>query len=390
MKIAFFHNIPSGGAKRSAYEHIKGLSEKHNIDLYTIKGIDGRFLPLTNFVKATFEFKENFLPETFFFLNPILCFLNLYYSEMLARKIAQRINSGDYDIAYLTHCLPTPAPSILRYLRIPSIYYCQEPPREFYEPQLLSKINHYFSIRKKLQKIVSLPYKNIYKNIDRRNIKFAKKVLTNSFYSKKRIKEIYGIEAEVIYHGVDTDKFKPKTINKENTVISVGALHWRKGHRFIIECLALLKNKPKLVIASDREDKNERGCLLNLAKLRNIEIEIYQNITPDEKLIELYNKAKLCVCAQYSEPFGLITLEAMSSGIPVVAVKEGGFVETIVNGETGILIERDLNEFSQAVSKLLENENLRKIYGEKAREYVIKNWSWDVSVEKLERVLLSC
>ena len=67
------------------------------------------------------------------------------------------------------------------------------------------------------------------------------------------------------------------------------------------------------------------------------------HLITDEELVILYNKAKLVVYTPYMEPFGLVPLEAMSCGTPVVGVNEGGVMETVLNGKTGILVERNVN-----------------------------------------------
>ena len=64
------------------------------------------------------------------------------------------------------------------------------------------------------------------------------------------------------------------------------------------------------------------------------------NLISDEELVLLYNKAKMVVYAPYCEPFGLVPLESMSCGTPVVGVGDGGVKETVINGKTGILTGR--------------------------------------------------
>lgn len=392
MRIAFFHNIPSGGAKRSHYEQIKILSKSHNIDLYTITGIDDEFLPLRDFVRQRFEFALEYInfPKPLFFLSPLAVLLNLFRYERLSKRIAGKIDEGNYEIVFVARDYGVSAPSILRYVKTPAVYYCQEPPRDLYESQALAKIGPRFSISRFLRVLNFLPYRHIYKKIDKRNTKCARKVLVNSRFSKKIVDGIYGIDTEVVYHGVDTEKFKPGLAAKENMVIAVGALHWRKGYGFIIESLSRLKDKPKLIIVADRGGRAEEEYLLDLAAKGNVDIKIYKNINLDEELIGLYDKAKLCVCAPFAEPLGLVPLEAMSCAIPVVAVNEGGLVETVINGETGILTERDLGQFSQAISALINDDELRNRYAQKAREYVIRKWQWNAPVNQLEGILSSC
>ncbi len=65
-----------------------------------------------------------------------------------------------------------------------------------------------------------------------------------------------------------------------------------------------------------------------------------------KNLVLLYNKANLVVYTPYQEPFGLVPLESMSCGTPVVGVNDGGVMETVTNGKTGILTERDTKIFA--------------------------------------------
>ena len=59
----------------------------------------------------------------------------------------------------------------------------------------------------------------------------------------------------------------------------------------------------------------------------------------EEGLVDLYSRCKGLICTAVYEDFGMTPLEAMASGKPVIAVNEGGFTETVVNGETGLLVE---------------------------------------------------
>ena len=78
------------------------------------------------------------------------------------------------------------------------------------------------------------------------------------------------------------------------------------------------------------------------------------NNISDQELINYYSSSiVLCIGAHY-EPFGLTSIEAQACGTPVVAVKEGGVSETIINGKTGYLTSRSTGEFKEYVSKLLK------------------------------------
>ena len=105
----------------------------------------------------------------------------------------------------------------------------------------------------------------------------------------------------------------------------------------------------------------------------------------DEQLVNLYNRAKAVVYAPLLEPFGLVALEAMACGTPVIGVKEAGLRETVRSGETGILTERSETDFAQAVETLLSDERMLRSMSEQARTYVCRDWTWERSTDGLVR-----
>jgi glycosyltransferase involved in cell wall biosynthesis len=185
---------------------------------------------------------------------------------------------------------------------------------------------------------------------------------------------------------VDHQKFKPLGIRKNGYLLSVGTITAHKGFHFIIESLSLLNKeiRPGLLIVGEKEEPQIKQNLLKLALHKKVDCKIKVGIT-DEELVELYNKTSILVYAPYLEPFGFVPLEAMSCGIPVIGVKEGGIRESVVDGKTGLLVERNPKSFAEAVEYLLKNVNERKRMGELAREYILRNWTWEKAVEDLMR-----
>src|SRR3989344_1333794 len=126
MKIAVFHNLPLGGARRTLYEQIKNLSKRHTIDLYEI-GYENHLLEANEFVKfrKKYDFTlENNIPGIFNRL--IKDYRNFISLRNLQRKIAGEIDSKNYDICLVHSDIYTESPFILRYLKTPSVYHCHE------------------------------------------------------------------------------------------------------------------------------------------------------------------------------------------------------------------------------------------------------------------------
>ncbi len=107
----------------------------------------------------------------------------------------------------------------------------------------------------------------------------------------------------------------------------------------------------------------------------------------DVELKRLYQTASVLLYTPHIEPFGLAAIEAMASGTPVVAVREGGPAETVVDGVTGFLCDRDPQQLGEAVLRLLDDAELRERMGRAAREHTVQNWTWDRSVEQLQALL---
>ena len=107
------------------------------------------------------------------------------------------------------------------------------------------------------------------------------------------------------------------------------------------------------------------------------------SLIKDDELTLLYNKAELVVYSPYLEPFGLVPLESMACGTPVVAVKEGGVRETVIHKKTGLLIDRDEELFGEAITKMLSKDYRRYNMGINAVKAVENYWTLDHAGERL-------
>jgi glycosyltransferase involved in cell wall biosynthesis len=165
--------------------------------------------------------------------------------------------------------------------------------------------------------------------------------------------------------------------------LAVGALHPNKAHEFAIMAVGLVSERvrPELVIVFDRGDLAQVEALRRLAEQRGVSLTL-RSAAPNE-MADLYNQAALTLYPPVLEPLGLVSLESMACGTPVVGVREGGVRETVHDGVTGILTERDPEEFADAVESLMANEVRRRMLGEAGPDYVRTTWSWERSTETL-------
>ena len=263
MKIAIFHNLRQGGARRTLIEIAKRLSKNHVIDIFS----------LDPEAKNNFKFARKTKIFSFSLSRNFLIAQKQIILELprIHQKISKIINNGTYDIAYVNHDIFTKAPYILRNLKIPTIYFCHEPPREFHEAFSL------FSTSLKLKIVNSLRY--YLKYIDRKNAEAADILITNSKYSKKNIAKIYGKSTIKLRLGVDTSRFTYLHRKRSNFFLTVGALAFFKGYEFLIRSIAMLPQRYKYPLVSIASGGRETNVIRRLGNQLNVELRIIDSVT---------------------------------------------------------------------------------------------------------------
>lgn len=396
MRIALFHNLPSGGAKRAVYEWIRRLAPNNQIDVYTLSSADHTFCDIRPFVQnhRVFDFMPRKLFESpFGRLNQFQRWRDLGELTQIGRQIAKEINAGHYDVVFANTCYYTFIPTCLQWVEKPAIYYLHEPfgptfARRFQRPYMQD--NGWREKANRYDPLIKI-YHHRLETLQLKSVRHTTRLLANSQFTQKQMKLAYDVDTPVCHYGVNIDTFHPrKEVRKEDFVLSVGELTPRKGFDFIVDSLGRIPidSRPRLKLACNMVDSRERAYVEGLAVRYEVDLEVYTRLNADE-LAVLYNQAQLCVYAPVMEPFGLVPLEAMSCGTPVVGVAEGGVRESVISGFNGCLTDRDPAKFAQAVLSLIANPDLRKKFGRQAREYVVDKWSWDQSVNNLSNHLMN-
>lgn len=385
MKVAIFHNLPSGGAKRALYTFSKFLTKSdHTVEVFVPSTANEDYLPLGEVARAVnvFEVKRTIsgLISSTLRNFPLSIPADL---EKIERNIADEINDQDFDVVLCEQDRYTYSPFFLKYIKKPTIYYCQQPARS-QELRNLARNELSPSPQSLRERILRNCFDRRLLKIDKKNASFAEHILTNSYFSRETILRSYGLNSLVSYLGVDTEIFKPLGIPKENFVLSVGSLAPRKGFDFIVSSLGTIHSKirPKLIVVSNKVDIHLKNSLVQFAQRIGVDLRLVSSIANDE-LVSLYNKAQLVLYAPYLEPFGLVPLEAMACGTPVVAVKEGGVRESVIHNKTGVLTQRDENMFAQAVMELLSNEEKMTDMSQKAIECTEDYWTMEKAGKRL-------
>jgi len=360
MKIAVFHNVPPGGAKRVIYEQVKRLGSKHTLHLFLYDSTDDSFLPIRSCFQKVHSFPFA-LPQN---LNRLVSdYRNLVVLRRLNQKIASLIDSSNFDVCLVHPDWLTQSPFLLRYLKTPSVYFCEELLRMAYEKELALKEKVVF-----WKKYYEEATRLMRKKIDQKNAAGASLILTASRYIKNKVQKKYGQKALVCKLGVDTQVFQPTKKLSNPQILFIGAKDKVTGYDF---AFSVFKNLP---------------LSLNL-KLKVISFSKGKPRLTDKELASEYSSSILTLCTSYHEPFGLIALESMACQTPVLAVDQGGYQETILEGQTGFLIKRKARLFVQKITSLAQNPQVVKKMGQAGRKHVLKNFTWDQHVDCLEKSL---
>lgn len=394
MRIALFHNLSPGGAKRSLVEHVSRLSAAHTVDVYVPSTACHGAWDLRPFSACHQVYPFGLAPlvrPPFGLLNHGARTVDLHRMRNLQRAIARQIDDSGYDVALIAPDQLTNAPAILQFLQVPTVFYCHDPLRRIYDPPIKREYGELTGAAAWIDRWnpLKLCYLRRLAAVDRSGLLAADMVLTNSHFSRESLYRIYGRQARVCYLGVDTDLFHPQRLQREGLVLAVGSVNPIKGFDFLITSLALIpaELRPPLLIVGAFAVPEEHQYLLALAAQHRVDVE-FKIMVKDEELVSLYNRARMTLCAPVLEPFGFTPLESMACGTPVVGVAEGGVRETVRSGETGFLVDRDPADFAAAIARLLCDSDLTEAMGQRGADYVRQRWNWAESTASLERSLL--
>ena len=401
MRIAVWHNLPSGGSKRALHDHVRGLVARgHKVQAWCPPTADSNYLPLGDLVH------EKVLPLDW----PRKPRLNDYWPTTLkvqqslaamaahCRLCAAEINQGSFDILFANTCRMFHAPLIGRYVTIPSVLYLGEPCRWLYEAEPRqscaalsarpehtrprSAIREWGSALSHSQRILN---DRLRAREEANSAAAFTRILVNSLYSRESVLRAYGLDSDVCYLGIDSDLFRDRELQREDYVVGLGSFISTKNIKFAIEAIAgMAAPRPKLVwVGNAVFDRGYLDEMVTLAVTKNVEFLPQVNVS-DDMLVDILNRASVMIYAPRLEPFGLAPLEAGACGVPVVAVAEGGVRETVVDGETGLLVRSDPAEAGAALSRLRSDPAFARRLGANARMAVKEKWSLEGSTDRIE------
>ncbi len=392
MKIALYHNLPVGGAKRVYYDVFSYLKEKYDADIslceYVTQYNSEEAMDLSACLdeRVIVEAKPAASGNNKL-INLINNWIGLWELRRAQKEIARRINGGDFDLVFVFPCRVEQTPSLLRFVTIPSLYYGAEVHRRVFEHPRVTEPGYQGNWQR--GNFISRPYYENLRRNDVKNAECATLFFANSYHTREAMIKTYGLFPTVVYNGLNLDSFeRMEGAEKERAVLSVGNLSPFKGHRLVAEAVAGIPKKlrPELRIAYHSGDDEERNYLSGFCEDNGIDLKVIQGLD-DAGLREVYARAYVVALGYVVEPLGLVPLEAMACGTPVVAVKEGGFRETIRDGEVGLLVDRDPADMAEALQRLFEDVDLYNRMAGNCRPNIEENWDNRSGAEKYYEIM---
>ena len=403
MRIAVWHNLPSGGGKRALYDQVSGLVARgHQVESWCPSTADQEFLSIGDLVP------EHIVPLDSLqsggwskFAANLSARGTAIPAELAAldrhsRHCAREIDRGRFDVVLAGSSLPYAVTGLARYVQGPTVLYLQEPCRPLYEalPRLpwpaLAKPERFqlSALRERVGNAIWVHGLRIQAREELAGVQAYDQVLTNSYFSRESMLRAYGIDAAVCYLGVDTARYKDMGLARKRLVVGIGAFVRPKRVEVVIEAVARISPlRPALAWIGNWEDPYYLKQLVELAERREVDFAPYVAITQQE-VIRVLNEAAVMAYAPRLEPFGYAPLEAAACGLPVVAQAEGGVRETVIDGETGFLVENQ-SGLHPALERILDDDGLARRMGAAGRQRAESNWSLSAATDRLESHLVS-
>ena len=205
--------------------------------------------------------------------------------------------------------------------------------------------------------------------------------------------------------GIDTDHFKPldskdlrKSLGLEHkkVIVSVGRLVHRKGQDFLIKSMPLIlaqvPNAHLVLIGQGPYLKHLQSLVAKFRLHENVSFigriqyqELPQYICAGD-IFAMPSRSRLA--GLEVEGLGIVYLEASACGLPVVAGASGGAPDAVIESVTGYVVEgTDTQQISKRIVELLLDEELRKKMGDAGRQWIVKDWRWEIWAAKFAKLL---
>jgi alpha-maltose-1-phosphate synthase len=244
--------------------------------------------------------------------------------------------------------------------------------------------------------------------VERTALDMADAVIAVSRGTREDILRVAPVQAKrihVIYNGIDTQLYRPVEATdalerygvdpKRPIVLFVGRVTRQKGIIYLVRAIPYIDPSAQVVLCAGAPDTAEIAAEMEQAvaeaQRQRGSVTWIQEMLPRAAIIQFYSHATVFCCPSIYEPFGIINLEALACGTPVVASKVGGIPEVVVDGVTGLLVpleqqsespfepldpQRFSADLAAAINRLLRDPDLRQRMAQAGHERVEREFSW--------------
>lgn len=244
--------------------------------------------------------------------------------------------------------------------------------------------------------------------VERQAMETADRVIAVSADTADDIERVYpgaSGRIDIIHNGIDSNEYRPISertvpdrfgIDPERPyVLFVGRITRQKGIIHLVDAIKYMDKNAQIVLVAGAPDTaeiaREMKEHIEIAKQAHDSIFWIQEMLPVEDKAGLYSHAAIFCCPSVYEPFGIINLEAMACGAPVVSSSVGGIPEVVLDGETGVLVDPDLvpgtftprdpdtyaRRLAESMNELLHDTSRAKAYATAGRLRAVEHFSWD-------------
>lgn len=189
-----------------------------------------------------------------------------------------------------------------------------------------------------------------------------------------------GNRVSIVPDGVDIDTFRPLNESRlPGSLLYVGRLHRRKGLEYLLQAMPeVLREVPGARLYLIGQGSMEKELVAQVRRLYLDEAVTFLGRVDDQELCRWYNRAQAFVLPSLLEGFGMVCLEAMACGTPVVATRVPGIVDAVADQETGLLVPLgNAGALAGSIVRLLKDRELRHEMGHRGIERARRLFTWD-------------
>jgi len=376
MKIALanLYYLPvQGGIEKYMYELAKRFQREHEVEIIAGGGRLGERLRYSD------GLREYRIP----FVEPRMTTAWLTIAGMFVPACAYRISNSDFDMVH-ANCVPSAYAAMKASKKKPFVF------TQHNNEEIIRTYAHFVGVK-------------LYETIMSKIIENAASIISVSKSVAKEMESRYGVKSKTIYNGVDLDFFTPENDGKEfrdryslgdsRIVLFVGKIDKRKGLEYLAHAFEKVKRNVKntklVIVGKTRfEEDSYLNKIMEMMEAFGILDSVYfTGEISIEMLQEAYRACDVFVMPSITETFGIVVIEAMASGKPVVVTRSGGPEELVVDGKNGFVVgPRDSEALADRIITILTDESLAERMGRYGRIHAERNFNWDKTAVETMKV----